>query len=740
MFVHSIIKFKFYPNSYYILVSILVFCVGISTAVAQQTDTLNEMVVSANRNWEKKIDIPQFIKVLTTNTIQQIKPLTNADLLEQTGSAYVQKSQQGGGSPILRGFEANKILLVIDGVRMNNAIYRAGHLQNILRVDPFMLERIEVVYGPSSVMYGSDALGGVIHLMTKKPKLNQSLAGEALYRFNSVNTGNTFHINLQKGFKHIGILTGISFNEFGHLMQGLNRTHEIGDLGLRKIYQSNLNGKDVLIQNNNPNLQIGSAYTQLDVTQSVIIEKNNRYKHLLNFQISRTGNVPRYDRLSELKNDTPVFGAWYYGPEIRVMANYQIENNLKNIWADNWKWNTAYQWIEESRMTRNFGKSNENNRIENVQVMSSTIDFYKQIQKHEIRYGIDVQWNDVQSKAFAKNQTTGIQNPISTRYPDNGSQLLLSGVYISHTKELSNKLIFTESMRLSAIHLKARFKDKSFYSFLPDQFAQNYLGLCGNIGMVWMPSQKIRITFQSATGFRAPNIDDINKIFDSQSGKQLIVPNSLLKPEITWTNEAGITFKPNKKTTIQTQCFQTVLFDAMVIAPIQINQLDSQFYDGRLTRTYSPQNKQLATIYGTAVELNYELYQNLKFDASMVVTIGKILTDSIMPLDHIPPIYGRIGLNYHSTKIDVRLWTVFNGQKAAKDYYLNGEDNFQYATANGLPAWYTLNIQLDWFPDKKKKIQLSSGIENCLDLNYRTFGSGISAPGRNFKLGVAIKI
>jgi hemoglobin/transferrin/lactoferrin receptor protein len=112
---------------------------------AQETDTLNEMVVSANRVWEKKKDIPQVIKIISNQSINDLKPMNTADLLEKTGSAFVQKSQQGGGSPVLRGFEANRILLVVDGIRMNNAIYRGGHLQNILRVDPYMLERVEVV-------------------------------------------------------------------------------------------------------------------------------------------------------------------------------------------------------------------------------------------------------------------------------------------------------------------------------------------------------------------------------------------------------------------------------------------------------------------------------------------------------------------------------------------------------------------------------------------------------------------
>ena len=86
----------------------------------------------------------------------------------------IQKSQLGGGSPIIRGFEANRVLLVVDGVRMNNAIYRSGHLQNALTVDANALEIVEVVFGPSSTIYGSDALGGVVHFYTKKPEFSKN--------------------------------------------------------------------------------------------------------------------------------------------------------------------------------------------------------------------------------------------------------------------------------------------------------------------------------------------------------------------------------------------------------------------------------------------------------------------------------------------------------------------------------------------------------------------------------------
>jgi len=741
MSVYQKTTFNYYPK----LITCVLLLIGMlfflqNESKAQETDTLNEMVVSANRVWEKKKDIPQVIKIISNQIINDLKPMNTADLLEKTGSAFVQKSQQGGGSPVLRGFEANRILLVVDGIRMNNAIYRGGHLQNILRVDPFMLERVEIVYGPSSVLYGSDAMGGMVNMMTKRPLLNENFKGDYFYEFNSVNNGHTYHIDFKKGFKHFAFLTGVTYNDFGDLKQGTNRSNTIGNLGLRTIYQANLNGKDLLVKNNNPAIQVGSGYQQLDLFQSIIFQNNHSKKHLLNFQLSKSTIVPRYDRLSEVKNDTPVFGTWNYGPETRILLSYQYENKHKTLMADQLKWTSAYQWIEESRITRNFGKANENNRIEQVGVFSSSIDLFKQVNNHEIRYGIDMQWNKVNSTAFAKDINTLVQRPISTRYPDKGSSLLLSGIYISHSLELTRQFILTESIRLSSVHLKADFQNKDFYSFLPDQMAQNNLGVCGNLGLVWMPSKQLRLTAQTGNAFRAPNIDDINKIFDSQSGKKLIVPNSNLKPEIAWTSELGITFNPAPVLKINAQIFYTALSNAIVVSAFQINQNDSQIYDGKMTKTYAQQNKQLASIYGGSMAINYTFLTRLKLDAEITYTYGKINADSALPMDHIPPVFGRIGLQYQYKRFNCNIWSIFNGEKALKDYNLDGEDNFQYANSNGLPAWYTLNGQMGCFVDSKKRIHLNAGIENILDINYRTFSSGISAPGRNFKLGISVKI
>jgi hemoglobin/transferrin/lactoferrin receptor protein len=147
--------------------------VAITVYMLPNAQTENETVVSANRSTEKRKDVAQKIQVVRAAEMQFQQQTSMADVLANSGSVFVQKSQLGGGSPIIRGFETNKVLLVVDGIRMNNAIYRGGHLQNCLTLDQANMDRVEIVFGPGSVMYGSDAIGGVMSFQTKKPLCSQ---------------------------------------------------------------------------------------------------------------------------------------------------------------------------------------------------------------------------------------------------------------------------------------------------------------------------------------------------------------------------------------------------------------------------------------------------------------------------------------------------------------------------------------------------------------------------------------
>ena len=199
---------------------------------------LKEVILSVARSRESKEKISKKVSVLSSEDVKLNVPQTSADLLTYASGIRVQKSQGGGGSPAIRGFEANRILLVVDGVRMNNAIYRSGHLQNSLTISPYSLERTEIIYGPSSVGYGSDALGGVIHYFTKTPKFNnqKKWSINGLSSYNTILKNKVQNFDIEHNSKLWASYTNFSFSSFGDIVMGSNRNHGFESWGLDYHY------------------------------------------------------------------------------------------------------------------------------------------------------------------------------------------------------------------------------------------------------------------------------------------------------------------------------------------------------------------------------------------------------------------------------------------------------------------------------------------------------------------------
>ncbi|MFN4083527.1 MAG: TonB-dependent receptor plug domain-containing protein [Bacteroidia bacterium] len=717
----------------FIFVTIFNLSVLLAQTNSKDTINLNEFVVSANRLFEPKKDITRQIITIKPQQISFVNQQNTADLLFQTGNVFIQKSQQGGGSPIIRGMEANRVLIVIDGIRLNNAIYRSGHLHNVIRIDQQILENTEILFGPGSIVYGTDAMGGVMHFETKKPKLNIK-ESSLMYRFSSVNNESTFNVNIMQGFKKWGFIINYTGSEFGDLVQGKRRSDAIGDLGLRHVYSIRKDSVDIIQNNSNKHKQIGSAYQQGDLFFKLLFEPNKKYQHVLNFQFSTTGNVPRYDRLSELRSDTPVIAEWYYGPELRTFAAYSFNIHTSNNLFDKARITAGYQYLEESRHSRNFGNNNLNNRNEYIHVATINTDFVKEKSKHKIRYGAELAYNYVNSFAVTKNILTNELRNLDTRYPDGGSNYISAAVYLSNNFNLTENLFINYGVRYNYINLNCEFNDKSFFSFLPDRIKQINHALNGSLGANFTLNKTSRLYANISNAFRAPNVDDISKVFDSRPGSLLIIPNEKLNNEQCITNELGINHQ-NKKWLIDANVYYTKLFNAIVLAPANVNGKSAIFYDDRLTPIFSNQNVQSAYIVGTVLNASYFVSKTIKINSTYNFTYADILKPSVKPLDHITPAFGRTGILYQKKSVKTELFGMYAGAKKKERYNLDSEDNIRYATPNGLPGWFTLNYRVSWF-SKNQNFNVNAAIENIFDTNYRLFASGISAPGRNFILSV----
>ena len=670
-----------------------------------------------------------------------LNPSNMADALERSGEVFVQRSQLGGGSAVIRGFEANRLLLVVDGIRMNTAIFRAGHLQNLLRIDPNSVGMVEVVSGSGSSIYGSDALGGVISINTQAAtkatagKINEFHSGFTLRNssgnFQYFDQENLVNVWMNAGFKKWGVRTSFTLGSFGDLRQGSIKQSEYWG---SNIYVSNVNSQDNKNSNPNPLVQKRSGYQQLDVQQRWLYDTEKGIRHQLNFQYSLSSNVNRYDRLSELQaTQKPVYAEWHYGPEMRALASYQIDFFNSTKWFDTGKIIAGFQMNKESRISRKFENPNQTTRSEEVLSYNLNGDWAKNFGPIKLFYGFEGYYNTVKSEAFAENILTGELSNASTRYPAGGSSVSNAAVYTSFQRDFLKKITITGGLRYTYNVLKSDFGNQPFYPFPFQTAIQKNAILCGQIGLIYRPINRLDIKANLSQGFRAANVDDMSKVFDSNPG-MLVVPNIELKAERTETFDASISWNKNGRFSFNIGSFYTQLHDAIVTGKSTFNGADSVMYDGTLSAVRTNINAQQAYIQGAHIGFSWKVISNYSFNATMHFTEGKFRTDSSdQPLDHIPPLFGKIAIDRMlNRKWSGSIWMMFNAEKPLNMYNVNGEDNLQYATPNGTPAWQTFNVQISWNP--RKAMQLSAACENILDTQYRVFSSGISAPGRLLRI------
>ncbi|MEK6780929.1 MAG: TonB-dependent receptor [Bacteroidota bacterium] len=715
-----------------------------------RTSYLDEVVISANRIREQRRTVAQQIKVIGSATIRNLNTQNTADLISNSGIAAMQKSQQGGGSPMLRGFEASRVLLVVDGVRMNNAIYRAGHLQNIITMDNNILDRAEILLGPASTVYGSDALGGVIHFFTRTPELSKNgslnTKGNAFFRYGSVNAEKTGHFDLDLGGQKFASLTSFTFSDFGDLKMGEKTNKAFGEqFGVRLQYAERAadNTSDVLAANSDSFKQVASGFKQYDLLQKFLFTSSASVRHLVNLQYSNSTDIPRYDRLTDPQGSGLKFGEWYYGPQKRLMSSYNLSITDIGGFADGMSTTLSYQDVEESRHDRRFNSNNRNDRNEHIKVWGLTVDFNKTSGNNNLRYGIDGQFNSLTSTAHVTNIITKVESPLNTRYPDGDNTMNTMAAFASHTLHINDLWTLNDGARIGGSFLKSTFVDKTFFPFPFDNVKQNNLVGSGNLGIIFTPSSW-KFSLMASTGYRAPNIDDMSKVFESVAGTPttpgtLIIPNPELKPEKTINGDLSITKFFGDKVRLEGIVFATKLYDAIATMPTNFNGQSQIIYGGYPANVVSSQNVSKAYLYGFNGILRADLTEKFAITASYNYTHGSVKNESgpDTPLDHIPPIFGRIGVQFNTTKFKSEVFSNFSGWKYLSQYSSSGEDNLQYATAEGMPSWYTINLRAGY--DINKIFTVQAGIDNILDIQYRTFASGINSPGRNIFGTVRVK-
>jgi hemoglobin/transferrin/lactoferrin receptor protein len=690
----------------------------------------DEVVVSANR-WEtKRSDAPQEIAAVSSDRIAFEAPQTSADALATTGKVFVQKSQLGGGSPMLRGFAANGVLIVVDGVRMNNAIYRGGNLQNVILVDPNNLARAEVVFGPGSVMYGGDALGGVMAFHTRKPVYSADgfeTFGSAFARYSSANEEKTAHADFNLGAERFASYTGVTVSDFSDLRAG--NLHDLYDLdfGRRHFYVERVGNEDVVRVNDDPNIQTPSGYRQYNILHKMEYALSDALEFGYRFHHSSSGDIPRYDRLTETRDGAPRYAEWYYGPQRWTMHVLESDLTEPTPLYNKIKTSLAFQSVEESRHDRKFQSDELRSRVEKVDVYSLNVDAFRYVSEQlQWFYGADAAFNRVASSARSENIATGAVSPEATRYPDGGSDYLQWGAYARVAYRLGDATTASAGARYSRTTLDATIA-RDFYDLPFDELSLDAGALTWSAGVATEALEGWRLYANVSSGFRAPNVDDVAKVFDSEPGA-VVAPNDDLGPEYAYTAEGGVVKYLGESAALELTTYYTLVEDVIVRRDYHLGGRDSIMYDGELSAVKANVNAGEAYVFGASASLTADLTEALSLSSSLAYCEGRDKTAN-EPLRHTPPLFGRTSIGFHKSGWRLEASVEYQGAKPFDDLAPSEQEKTHMYASVGSPAWYALDARASY--DFAFGAVLSVGVENVMDAHYRPYGWGISAPGRN---------
>ncbi len=707
----------------------------------QNSISLDEMVVSATRWKQKKTDVPNKITTVRARDIIIQNPQTTADLLAQTGDVYIQKSQLGGGSPMIRGFATNRVLISVDGIRMNNAIFRSGNIQNVISLDAFAIDQTEVIFGPGSIIYGSDAIGGVMSFYTLNPGFSSNNDAwfnvHATARYASANNEKTGHFDFKTGLRKWAFTTSVTFSDYDDLKMGKYGTDDY----LREEYVIRKNNRDEIIPNSDFRQQVSSGFQQINLMQKIRFQAGRTWTLNYDFHYSTTGNYPRYDRLIRYKNSHLRSAEWYYGPQKWMMNHLYAHNKKKTTFYDQMVIHLAQQHFQESRHDRDFNNNTRHNRTETVNAFNLNLDFEKTFnEKHHLTYGTEFIFNKVGSVANDQNINTFYQSPAATRYPD-GSTWSSMAVFADYRYKLTEKTDIKIGSRYNHIILNADF-DTQFYPFPFDNSHINTGAVTGSFGLVYNPDETMQLMANLSTGFRAPNIDDAGKVFDSEPGS-VVVPNPNLNSEYSLNSEIGITKVFTGKLKLDFSAYYTNLFDAMVRLDYTLNGQDSIVYDGEMSKVQAIQNAAKAYVYGIQAGIEWKLPLNLTFSSRFNIMKGEEDLDNgeKAPLRHATPCFGITHIIYSHNHIKLDIYATYNGQvsyenmppsEVSKDYMYAKDSNGNPFS----PKWYTVNIKSLY--RLNDNLILTAGVENITNQRYKNYASGIAAAGINFIIAVKV--
>lgn len=644
-----------------------------------QNDTagkaLDEVVVTALRSKQKELFIPYSVKTVNRQYLQDINPRTTPEALMGINGVFVQKTNHGGGSPFVRGLTGNQTLLLIDGIRLNNSTFRYGPNQYLNTIDPYSINRIEVAKGTGSVQYGSDALGGVIHVITADPVFSNdgsALHGRVAGKYMTGDMEKTARGDVSYAAQNFGIMGGFSYRNFGDLIGG------------------DTTGKQSL-----------SGYDEwaFDTKAKFAVRKNMQltlaYQHLMQF------NVPVYHKL-KLEN----FALNEFDPQKRSLGYTRLNVQGSKTWIKEVEMIASWQATREGRNSLKNASNTLRKEKDGINTFGFTVDILSQFSEiWTANSGFELYHDKVKSDRQDINVQTGAVQSLRGLYP-NDSEYGNYSVFSLHRFNIKNWFI-DAGVRYN--HFNIQISDTTL-----GNIKINPQALVGNLAILYSIRQRHSIYVTLSNGYRAPNVDDMGTLGIVDFRYE--IPTADLKPEKSLNAELGYKFKAKR------------LSGTIAGFYMKLNNLITRVkVDGSMIsgyQVYRKENVEKASIKGLESEVTFQLAKAWAVMGGIAYAYGENLTTK-EPLRRVPPFNGKLSATWRHQK-----WFAgIEWMSAAKqDRLAQGDKDDNRIPTGGTPGWNLLNMYASY---QLSMTRFNLGLQNIFNEDYRTHGSGINGYGRS---------
>jgi outer membrane receptor protein involved in Fe transport len=640
------------------------------------TVQIGEIVITTQRIPQEDFLVPYSVSLLDKKEMEHFSRRTAPEMLMNMEGVFVQKTNHGGGSPFIRGLTGNQTLLLMDGIRLNNSIYRYGPNQYMNTIDIFSIDRMEVAKGTGSVQYGSDAIGGAFQLFTADPLLTtgkKEWHGNATGKFMTDGMEKTGRGQLQYNSEKVAFLGGGTYRDFGDLVGG----KETG-------------------------VQSPSGYKEVAFDGKLLFALNENMQLTLASQYLNQSHVPLYHKVV-LEN----YAINEFQPQQRLMNYARLNMHSSKRIFDQVKFIASRQQHKENTTAQ----KNNSTQVQLDENLINTLGFVTDITSvfskiWSANSGVEYYHDKVASSRFV-NSTDNSVPAVEKRglYPDD-SEYGNFAFYSLHHFTLNN-WILDGGLRFNSFNIKIKDDDLGKVKISPE-------ALVFNVGAMYKLNRKNHLYATISNGFRAPNIDDMGTLGIVDFRYE--VPAYNLKPEKSINYEIGYKLSLPK-------------FQANFAAYyLQLNQLiaRSKVVGDSIEgyQVYKKENVGEAYIRGAEAAFLWKVSPHFDLNSSISYTYGQNVTND-EPLRRIPPLNGKLGAVYSLKKLFVSGELLF---ATKQDRLAAGDVSDNRIPDGGTPGWEVVNLFAGY---RLAFVNLKVGFENILNEDYRTHGSGINGVGRS---------